>query len=872
MRWLVVRLLRLFPPQFQTRFGDDLLVTFEDRWREHGGWRVAIRTVLDLASSAAIEQFSQPSIDTPKGDSSMTILWQDFRFALRMLARTPGFTVVALATLALGIGINTAMFSVANAVLWRSLPVPHPDRLMAVAEVEIKQPDDNWGATYPNYRDCKARNTAFENLAAILFDDRVLREGPEPVPVKGKAVAHDFFDVLGVAPETGRVFSAAEDQAGALPVIVLSHRMWIQRFGADPAIIGRTIRFERSSATVLGIMPAGFDYPPQTEYWTPLEQVIPRHFVERRDVWVLTTVGRLRDGRTAASAQSEIEAITEQIRRDHPETHRGLTVRARSLQDDMSHDLRPALLVLLGAVGLVLLIACGNLAGLMMARASGRAREMAIRSALGAGRRRLIRQLLTESALLSVAGGLLGMFLAVWAARSLQLLSKDPRLTNVPIDTAVLWFALAATIATSILFGIAPAVRATRVSMGEALKQGGAGSGANMHRAAARQFLVVGEVALCLALLVGAGLLLRSFRRVLGVDPGFRTERLATMRISLPGNYKTAASVANFYSQLAARLETLPGIAAVSAVDSLPISGGVSTGDISIEGRPATPGALGAATFQRALPNYFRVMGIPLVRGREFDDRDDGSRATVTIINESMARRFWPNEDPIGKRLKIGPPDNEPWITIVGVVKDVRQVGLDSEIRFTTFEPLAQRPRTSVELAIRAAGDPGSAIAAARAELRRMEPSLLIDNVQTMSERIYQSVAPRRLNLMLFGLFSALALALASVGLYGVVSYSAGQRTREFGIRMALGARPSDVLRLVLGQGLKLALAGVAIGIVAALGLARLLVSLLFGIEPTDPLTLAAVSALLTGVALIACWLPAQRATQVAPTEALRSE
>ena len=870
MRWLVARMLRLFPPRFRTRFGDDMLATFDDRWRERRGWRASARTVLDLTSSALMERFSQPSIKTPKGDSFMTILWQDFRFALRMLLRTPGFTLVALATLALGIGVNTAMFSVTHAVLWRTLPVPHPERLMAVSEVQINNPDGEWGASYPNYRDWNTRNTAFENIAAILFDERVLREGPEPVPVIGRAVTHNFFDVLGVPPEAGRVFSASEDQASAAPVIVLSHRMWTQRFGADPAIVGRTIRFERSSTTVLGIMPATFNYPPQTEYWVPLEQVIPRRFVERRDVWVLSTVGRLRDRRTAASAQSEIEPISVQIRRDHPETNRGLVVRVRSLQDQLSHDLRPALLALLGAVGLVLLIACGNLAGLMMARANGRAREMAIRSALGAGRRRLIRQLLTESVLLSVAGGSLGMVLAVWAARSLQLLTKDPRLTGVPIDTAVLWFALAATIATSILFGIAPAVRATRVSMGEALKQGGERAGANLHRAAARQFLVVGEVALCLALLTGAGLLMRSFQKVLEVDPGFRTERLATMRISLPRNYQTAASVVNFYSQLPARLEALPGITAVSAASSLPISGGGGNGDISIEGLPSVPGSLGAAGFQRALPNYFRVMGIPLVRGREFDDRDDGSHGPVTIINERMARRFWPNDDPIGKRIKIGPPNNEPWITIVGVVKDVREFGLDSEIRFVTFEPIAQQPRTVMELAIRAAGDPGSALAAVGTELRRMEPSLLIDNVQTMSERIRESVAPRRLNLMLFGLFSALALVLASVGLYGVVSYSAGQRTREFGIRMALGALPRDVLRLVLGQGLKLALAGVAIGILAALGLARLLVSLLFGVDPTDPLTITGVSLLLTAVALIACWLPAYRATQIAPTEALR--
>jgi putative ABC transport system permease protein len=420
------------------------------------------------------------------------------------------------------------------------------------------------------------------------------------------------------------------------------------------------------------------------------------------------------------------------------------------------------------------------------------------------------------------------------------------------------------------LFGVAPAIRAARADANGTLRTGGR-SGLDRSRAAAQQLLVAGEVALCVVLLVGAGLLFESFRLVLNVDPGFRTENLLTMRIGLPRSYDTVAAVNRFYSQLPERISGLPGVSEAALVTSLPISGGDGTGDISIEGRPSAPGEIGGASFRRVSPNYFRVMGIPLVRGREFDQRDDGSRGRVIMVSEAMARRFWPGDDPVGKRIRIGPP-NQPWETIVGVVRDVRHAGLDAELGFATFEPLAQQPWSNVQLAVRTASDPASVTSAVRADLRGLEPALVIDRVETMAQRIGESVAPRRLNLILFGLFAGLALLLAAVGLYGVVAYAAAQRTREFGIRMALGARPSDVLGLVLRQGARLAVAGVAIGIAAALGLARLLTGLLFGVSPADPATIATVSAIMLAVALAACWLPAHRATQIAPTEALRNE
>ncbi len=581
-------------------------------------------------------------------------------------------------------------------------------------------------------------------------------------------------------------------------------------------------------------------------------------------------MGRLRAGSSPAAAQKEVEAIAAQIRREYPETRRGQVVRVAPLQADLSRDLRPALLVLLGAVGFLLLIVCGNLAGLMLVRGTARAREMAIRSALGVGSGRLVRQLLTESALLAGSGGLLGIALAFAATRSIGLLTRDPRLLDVHIDSSVLVFAAAVTAATTILFGIAPAIRATRVRAGDALKSGPrAGS---RERALAQRMLVVSEVALCLVLLAGAGLLLKSFRRVFEVDPGFRTDSLITLRVSLPLNYDSDAQVNGFYRQLKQRLSVLPGVSGATVVSQLPISGGEGNGDIAIEGTPSAEGELGASTFRRVMPDYFGVMGIRLVRGRVFDERDDGSSGRVAIVNEGFARRFWPNVDPIGKRFKIGPRDRAAWSTIVGVVGDVRQIGLDSAAPFSTYEPLATGPDTRFDVAVRTARDSTAAIASIRGELRSLEPGLLIEKVQTMAERIGESTSPRRLNLLLFGLFAGLALLLAGVGLYGVVAYAAGQRTQEFGIRMALGAQPRDVLGLVLGQGVKLALIGVAIGLAATLSLARLMEGLLFGVEPTDPATLAAVAGLLFAVAVAACWLPAHRATRIAPVDALRSE
>lgn len=866
MRLLVQYLIRLFPEEFRDSYGADMLATFDDRWQDGPGTRAAARMLLDLARSAWLERRT-PS----KGDRSMSTLWQDARFALRTLRKSPAFAAIVIATLALGIGINTAMFSVASAVLWRSLPYAHPERLVTVAEVEPADREAAWGATYPSFREWQARASSLEGLAAVSWMVRVMREGSQPVMVRGASVSHEFFPILGVQPELGRVFTPEDDKLGAAPVIVLSHQMWTTRFGADPAILGRTIHFDGFAPAVVGVMPASFGYPPETEYWLPYAVLASPQLMARWDVWMLSTIGRLKPGRSAQNVASEVSGIMAAILRAHPEARRGLVIRARLLRDDLGSDLRPALLVMLGGVGLVLLIACGNVASLMLVRATARTRELVIRAALGAGRRRLVRQLFTEGAMLAVCGGIAGVGLAVLATRWLPLLSHDWRLAHVPINAAVLLFALIATALTCVLFGVLPAMRATRLETGDALRGGSRGS-QSRQRAAAQQTLVAAEVALSIVLLVAAALLLQSWQRVLRVDPGFRPDGLATLRIFLPPGYKEDAAIQSFYSRATARLAALPGVAGVTITSSLPISGGTGTGDLAIEGRATAPGDLGAVTPLRTTPDYFRVMGIPLVRGRVFDEHDDASRQPVALINEGMARRFWPNEDPVGKRIKIGTRQFAMWTTIIGVVKDVHNIGLSNDIGYSAYLPFAQGPNSGMDLAIRTRGNPRGLLATITAELRRMEPGLLLDHAQTMQDRIDESVAPRRLNLVLLGLFATLALLLSAVGLYGVVAYAVRQRTQEFGIRIALGASSRDVLWLVLRHGLGLAAAGVAMGVPAAMVASKLLASLLFGARATDPAVLAGVALLVTAVALMACWVPGWRATQVAPTEALRAE
>jgi putative ABC transport system permease protein len=803
----------------------------------------------------------------------MQNLWQDLRYGARMLLKKPGFTLIAIGAIALGIGANTAIFSVVNAVLLRPLPYEESERLVVLYETNPQQGRDEMDVSYPNFVDWQAQSQSFEQMAAHLSGGMVLTGKDEPAGVDVAAVSADFFSMLRVKPLRGRAFLPEEDKVGGAPVVIVSHALWQSRFGGDEGLIGRQIMLDRKSRTVIGVMPPNFAFPPgdQTEVWLALGAWADQ--MQNRAVHRLTAIGRLKPDVTLRQAQTELATIANRIQQQNPAADPGHGVNVISGYESLTKNARPALLTLLVAVGFLLLIACANVANLLLARAETRQKEIAIRTSLGATRWRIARQLLTESLILAVAGGAAGLLLAAWGVDALagSLPEDFPRAKEIGIDRVVLGFTGALSVLTGLIFGIIPALARAKPPLNETLKEGGR-TNAAFGRGRVRGALIVSEVALSLALLVGAGLLIKSFWRLTQVNPGFQTDHLLTMNVVLIGEkYKETAQVISFYRELPARLGALPGVKAVSAASVLPISGGDGAGNLTIEGRDFPPAQTPSASFRRILPNYFSVMGIPLRQGREFDERDTGAEKVV-IINEGMARRFWPDGDAIGKRIKVGPPQNEPWLTVVGVAGDVKNVGLEADARLATYEPHSQRTSSSMTLAVRTETDPLSLSAAVRGELRAMEKDLLIRPTSTMDERIRRSVAPRRFNMTLLAGFAALALLLAAVGVYGVMSYTVTQRTHEIGVRMALGAQSGAVLKLIVGQGLRLALIGVVIGLPAAFALTRWMEDLLFGVRPTDSWTYGAVAALLLLVALFACWIPARRAAKVDPMVALRCE
>src|SRR5215468_4312404 len=803
----------------------------------------------------------------------MQTLWQDLRYGARMLLKKPGFTLIAIGAIALGVGANTAIFSVVNAVLLRPLPYEESERLVVLYETNPQQGRDELDVSYPNFADWRAQSQSFEQMVAYLSGGMVLTGKDEPAWLPVAAVSADFFSMLRVKPLRGRTFLPEEDKVGGAPVVVVSHAFWQSRFGGDEGLIGRQIMLNGKGRTVIGVMPPNFALPPgdQTEVWFALGPWSDQ--MQNRAYHRLTAIGRLKSDVTLPQAQTELATITNRIQQQYPEADPGHGVNVLSGYESLTKNARPALLTLVVAVGFLLLIACANVANLLLARAEARQKEIAIRTALGATRGRIVRQLLTESLLLAVAGGAAGLLLAAWGVDALagSLPEDFPRAKEIGIDRVVLGFTGALSVLTGLIFGIIPALTRAKPALNETLKEGGRTS-ATFGRGRMRSALIVTEVALSLALLIGAGLLIKSFWRLTQVDPGFQPDHLLTMNVTLIGEkYKETGEVISFFRALPARLGALPGVKAVSAVSVLPISGGDGNGGLTIEGREFPPAQTPSASFRRILPNYFSVMGIPLKQGREFDERDTGAEKVV-IVNEGMARRFWPDGDAIGKRIKVGPPQNEPWLTIVGVAGDVKNVGLEADARLATYEPHSQRPWSSMTLAIRTGADPLSLSAAVRGELRAMEKDLLIRVLSTMDERIRLSVAPRRFNMTLLAGFAALALLLAAVGVYGVMSYTVTQRTHEIGVRMALGAQSGAVLKLIVGQGLRLASIGVAIGLPAAFVLTRWMEDLLFGVRPTDAWTYGAVAALLLLVALFACWIPARRAAKVDPMVALRCE
>jgi putative ABC transport system permease protein len=812
----------------------------------------------------------------------METLAMDIRYSLRALLRKRGFTIAAVITLALGIGANTAIFSVVNAVLLRPLPYEQPERLVIVGESLPNEKTPEYEISYPNLLDLQAQNQSFEQVAAFAMNETVLKGKDEPVSIPVMMASANIFSVIRASVAQGRGFTDSEDRPGGKPVVVVSHGFWQRRFGGDADFIGKTIILDDDPYTVIGIMPKDLRLPDErTELWLPVGREADKPFM-KRSVHFLSGLARLRPGVSTAQARAEMEALGDRLQEQHPGEDPGHGLRLTTLQERTVGDVRPALLVLFGAVAFLLLIGCSNVANLQLTRAASRQKELAIRTALGASRWRLMRQLLTESLLLALFGGAAGVLLALWGVDALTNLLPEsfPRIREIGVDKFVLGFALVLSLVTGVISGLIPAIKASKAGVSEALKEGAKSvfsGGANL-----RGVLIVAEVALSLVMLIGAGLIVKSFWRLTSVNPGFRADHLLTMSVSLPASkYQKRAQVVDFYKMLPERLEAIAGVTAVSAVNALPISGGDSNGQLTIENRPLNPGEAPAASFRRILPNYFRAMGVPLLVGREFDERDYGGSPDVTIINETMAQRFWASpEAAIGARIKVGRPEGEPWLTVVGIVGDVKHTGLEAEPDLATFEPHSKRPWSTMTLLVRTSIPPANAIASVRDELKAAETDLLIERVSSMSERISKSVAPQRLNAVLLSIFAGVALLAAAIGVYGVLAFSVTQRTREIGIRMALGAKATNVSAMIIGQGMRTVLAGVVLGLVAAFslgliaafGVAGLMEKLLFKVSPTDLTTFAVISLILTGVALIACFVPARRAAKVDPMVALRYE
>ncbi len=817
----------------------------------------------------------------------MRTFLQDLRFGVRTLLKSPGFALVSVLTLALGIGANSAIFSVVNGLLLRPLPYAESERL---AIIWTHSPGANVAQDWPSpgqFAAVKSQTSVFEDLALVHGSSSNLSVDGGAERVGVVRATSNLFPLLGVRPALGRVFLPEEDAPGRPSIVVLSHGLWQRRFGSDPNIAGRAITLNGQSYTVVGVMPAdfalGYEVLPtvgaiqQPDVLLPLALTAERMESQGDENYNILT--RLRPGATVGQAQSELDLIPSRLGQQFPDDYppsRAFRLSVRPLLEQVVGDVRTSLLILLGAVGFVLLIACANVANLLLARAAVREKEMAVRTAIGAGRWRIVRQLLTESVALSFVGGALGLLVAFWGLDALRSLAPAniPRLQNVTLDGRVLLFTSAVTMLTGVLFGLAPALRGSRVNLGETLKEGARGStGGGGQRL--RNALVVTEVALSLVLLVGAGLLIRSFMRVQQVEPGFDERGVLSLRLSVGGTGYQGERTTEYFDQLLKRVRALPGVESAGAASIIPLSGGIGWGSVTIEGYVPTTGQEAIqADYRIAGTGYFETMRVPLLSGRHFDERDAVKDAPkVAIIDEKMARTYWPGQEAVGKRLKPGGPDSDsPWRTVVGVVGGVKQYALDTDSRVTIYMPFGQSPSGTMYVVARAAGDAETLAPAVVREARAIEPNVPVFDIKTMEQRLSESLARRRFAMLALGLFALVAMALAAVGIYGVMSYSVAQRTREIGVRVALGARGRDVLGLVIKRGMLLALAGIGAGLAGAFALTRVMGSLLFGVSATDPLTYAAISALLAAAAFLACYLPARRATKVDPMVALRYE
>jgi predicted permease len=813
----------------------------------------------------------------------MNTLLQDIRYGIRTLAKTPGFTAIAILTLALGIGANSALFSVVNGVLLNPLPYSEPERLISV--YANTSDFGHSSVTYLNFVDWQKNNRSFSWLAARRSDDLILTGVGEGERVRGVMISADFFSVMGVEPIAGRTFRPEEDQVGAAPVALIGAGLWARKFGSSPDMVGKSITLTGKAYVVVGIIPASFSlYEHASDVYIPIGQWDDPTFRDRKVSLGAHAFGRLKPGVTLQQAQADMDQVARDLARAYPEADKGMGIALVPFKDDLVGDIKPVLLVLLGAVGFVLLIACANVANLLLARSTGRTREFAIRTALGAGRARVIRQLLTESVLLAIAGGSLGLLVAYSGTKAVlrTLPQALPRAHEVGLDTHVLLFTLGISLIVGILFGLAPALRMSRTSVSETLKEGGRGSSGARHKA--QSTFVAIELALALVLLVGAGLMIRSLTALWNVNPGFNPHNVLTFDMTLPpGLGQNPQGLRAVLRQIHGVLTAIPGVQAVSLQGgSLPMSGD-SELPFWKEGqpKPATQQEMTEALFYLVEPDYLKAMGTPLLRGRFFTEQENEHAQPVVVIDEVFARKYYPNEDPIGKRINLAILDSQP--EIIGIAGHVKHWGLDSDatasIRAQIYLPFMQIPdrlmplvASGIGLVARTGAPPGDVAPVIRATMAKMNSNEVVYGVRTMHEIVADSLAARRFSMILLGVFAALALVLSSIGIYGVISYLVGQRTHEIGIRMALGAQQGDVLKLVLGQGIRMAVVGVGIGLAAAIGLTRLMSKMLFAVSPTDPVTLTGVAVLLIGVALAACYIPARRAMRTDPIVALRYE
>jgi putative ABC transport system permease protein len=803
----------------------------------------------------------------------VSTLLQDIRYALRTLAKTPGVTLIAVLTLGLGIGATATVFSCVNALFLR--PFPYADPLALVA-LRSDNPARGWigsSVSYPNFADWREQAQSYTGMAAHSGQSFNMSGGDEPERLEGEAISWNMFGLLGVAPMLGRDFVPADDEPGAAPVVLLSAALWERRFGADSALVGRSISLNGRPYTVVGIMPPPHQFPDDAQLWVTLSR--PR--TERRGMNFLNVIGRLRDGVTAEAAHAELVGIAGRLAAQYPDDNRDWSASVVPLREDEVGEYKTVLALMMGAVGFVLLIACANVANLLLSRAAARHREMAIRAALGAGRLRIVRQLLTESVLLALGGAVLGIVIALWGVDLIvaAVPADRPFWMVFTIDQRVLAFTAAVALGTGLLFGLAPAWQVTRTDLHDSLKEGSRGAGTGGGRQRLRHTLVVAQVALSMILLVGAALMIRSFLRLQRVDPGFDRQNMLASTVVLSGQrYDSTRARAGFFEDLLSRLRALPGVTGAAASQAPPLSGSGSTSTFTVEGQTVQTGEQPEGNWQAVTGGYLTLLGVPITRGRDLTDRDVRDSARVAVVNRTMAERFWPGDDPLGKRFRFGGADeaDSEWFTIVGVAGNVRHGRLGEPPENQFYIAYSQAAYRGMVVLLRTAGDPTALAPALRREVRAVDPQLPVFELETMNEMYRQSLWEQRLYGAMFGSFAAVALLLAAVGLYGVMAYMVTLRTHEIGVRMALGAQRRDMLRLVVRRGLTLAGLGVAIGLVGAFAVTGLLRGFLFGVTATDPLSFLGIPLILSLVALLASWVPARRATRVDPILALRYE